>query len=295
MVRVLVIGGLSLLGQYVVQQAVKGGHDVWCTQRSGHPRAQEVQALTADLTEADSLRRAFDAAQPEYVILCAALTDVDYCEEDPRTAELINVEGPREVARLGRQRNARLLHVSTDYVFDGRRGPYDESSEARPLSVYGMTKWEGEKAVLQTLPHSAVVRMCALYGWNRDRGKANSVTWIINRLREGKTVPLFEDQRVSPTYAHHAASMLLELAATSETGIFHLAPPDCVTRMELGEHVCRAFHLPCDLLQPRPMAEARLKARRPLHSCLTSRRIEETLNRSVPPLGEALSHMRDAE
>ncbi len=249
----------------------------------------------ADLTDATSLQEAFDGASPEHVVLCAALTGVDYCEDHPRTAERVNVEGPRRVAEFCGERGARLLHISTDYVFDGQRGPYEEGREPRPLSVYGQTKWRGESAVLEAFPASAVVRMCALYGWNRDRGKENSVSWIVNKLRRGETVPLFTDQKVSPTYAYDAASMLLDLAETEETGIFHLTPADCVTRLELGELVCRVFHLPRHLLRPSSLAESRLKAKRPHHSCLSSRRLQETLNRAVPPLDEALRHMRDAE
>lgn len=295
MARLLVVGGLSLLGQYVVPEARSRGHEVWSTSRSPQPPGEGVHRSTADLTDADSFLQAFEDSSPEYVILCAALTDVDYCEDHPTTAERTNVEGPRMVAELCRKRSARLLHISTDYVFDGEGGPYDEGSEGRPLSVYGLSKWSGEKAVLETHSDSAIVRMCALYGWNHARQKENSVTWIVHKLRRGESVPLFTDQRVSPTYAHDAASMLLDLAITAETGAFHLAPADCVTRLELGELICRVFHLPHHLLQPSSLAEAHLKAKRPGHSCLTSSRLEETLNRSIPPLQQALEHMRDAE
>ncbi len=207
----------------------------------------------------------------------------------------MNARGPRAVAELSKEAEARLIHVSTDYVFSGEDGPFDEEDEPRPLSVYGATKREGEISVLKTIPEAAVVRICAVFGWNRAREKANSVTWILRKLRRGETVSLFTDQRVSPSYAYDTASFLLDLTDSEGQGIFHFAPEDCVTRLELGEMVCDAFGQSRDLLRPSSLAAARLPARRPRHSCLVSKRLKETLNTPVRPLRDALIHMRETE
>ncbi len=293
--RVLVVGGSSLLGQYVVREALAREHRVWTTSHSTPSDMRGVRDMQADLADASSLQRAFSDAKPDNVILCAALTGVDYCEENPGEAELVNAVGPAAVAELCDASGARLVHISTDYVFDGEEGPYSEEAMPSPPNVYGMTKRDGELAVLERLRGAIIVRVCALYGWNRLRKKMNSVTWIVDRLRRGEAVPLFTDQRVSPTYAFDASSMILDLAASDVNGIFHIAPPQCVTRFELGEAVCDVFDLPGNLLRPSTTEEANLRAKRPRHSCLTSKRLDEALDRSVRPLHEALVHMRDAE
>ncbi|MFQ6013519.1 MAG: SDR family oxidoreductase [Thermoplasmata archaeon] len=295
MTRVLVLGASGLLGQYVVGEALARGHEVWGSYLTTPPKRRSVHPVPTDLTESSSLERAFAKARPDATILCAALTAVDRCEEHPKEARRVNAEGPVQVARLCRERDVRLVHISTDYVFDGNAGPYDEEAVPNPLSQYGTSKREGEVRVLETLPEALVLRLCAVYGWNRLREKANSVTWILGRLRAGREVPLFTDQRVSPTYAHEAASAILDLAPGSESGYLHLAPPDCVTRLELGAAVADVFDLPEDLLRPSTVAEARLPAPRPRHSCLISARAGKVLKRPPRPLREALAHMRDAE
>lgn len=293
MPRLLVIGGASLLGQYVLSEAHRRGLEPWVTVRRNGLKGETV--LPADLRDPDSLNQAFEASRPDLVVLCAALTGVDYCEEHPQEADLVNAQGPRAVARLCQAHGASLVHVSTDYVFDGAAGPYDEAAEPRPLGVYGESKRAGEVGVLEGFPDAAVVRACALFGWNHAREKANSVTWILNRVHQGETVPLFTDQRVSPSYAADAAAAILDIGAMGGKGVFHVAPPDCVTRWELGQLVCQVFDLPSEGLQTSTLAEANLPAERPPHSCLTSTRLAGILNTPVRPLEAALQHMREAE
>lgn len=293
--RLLVIGGSGLLGQYVCREGLSQGWTVFSTYWSTPAAVQGARALPADLTSASSLQEAFRRARPDAVVLCSALTAVDDCEERPEEARRVNAEGPGAVAGLCAHQRAHLVHVSTDYVFDGEAGPYDEAAEPNPLNVYGRTKREGERAVLRRGPGAAVVRLCAVFGWNRLREKPNSVTWILGRLRKGETVSLFRDQSVSPTYAADAAAVLLDLGSRNEEGIFHVAPRDCLSRVDLGQRVCETWGLPTDRLRPVALGDAGLRAPRPRHSCLLPKRTEEVLSRPIRPLRDALLHMRDSE
>ncbi len=293
--RVLVLGASGLLGQYVTREALRRGHDVWGSYLSTPLPEDGVEPIRVDLGKPATIETAFDQAEPEYAVLSAARTDVDDCEEVPQKALTVNALGPEHVARLCRDRDVRLIHISTDYVFDGEKGPYDEKAEPNPLNHYGASKREGEDRVLKTFPGALVVRLCALYGWNLIRGKSNSVTWILSFLRSAREVPLFADQRVSPTYAKEAADAILDLAPYLTAGYLHVATPDCVTRLELGKAIAEVFDLPLRLLRPTTLAAARLLAPRPPHSCLTSTRRDVRLTRAPRPLREALAHMRDAE
>lgn len=283
------------MGQYVAEEALAEGHKVWGTYVSTPLNGTRFETLRADLTDPASLEAAFEASTPDWTFLPAALTGVDECEAHPDEAHRVNVEGPRAVARLSAERGSRLAHVSTDYVFDGDGGPYTESRTPEPVNVYGKTKRAGEKAVLEELPEALVLRISAVYGWNRLRSKPNSVTWIVDRLRTGQPVPLFTDQTVSPTYAAEAAQALLDLVWGTARGVMHFAPEECVSRLQLGELVAEVFDLPKELLHASTLAEAGLPAPRPHHICLRSLRLARFLKWKPRPLREALAHMREAE
>ena len=174
---------------------------------------------------------------------------MDGCESSPKLAEQVNAIAPGEIAELSQVGGARVVHFSTDYVFDGRSETVVEESTPNPINVYGRSKLAGERNVLGEAPDALVVRTCANFGWNRLRGKENNVTWILNALRTRKTVPLFTDQRVSPSYVPHVARLAFDLLEKEESGVYHAATKGCLTRYEIGEAVCDTFGLPTSLLK----------------------------------------------
>ena len=132
----------------------------------------------------------------------------------------MNASGPALVARACKANGTRLVHVSTDYVFDGRKDRrYTEKDMPRPISVYGSSKLAGEKAVLSTLPAAAIARTAVLYGWNPIEEKENFVTWFLKKLRAGEKATMFQDQRISPTFADDLATALLGIAESDASGI----------------------------------------------------------------------------
>jgi len=223
------------------------------------------------------------------------MTNVDGCESNPDLANRLNAIAPREVALACREIGARLVHFSTDYVFDGVSGPSDESKPPNPVNVYGRTKLDGEREVVKALPSALLIRTCANFGWNRLRSKENSVTWVLNRLQRGDPVPLFTDQRVSPSYTPHVARVAFDLLDRRASGTFHVATTGCVTRFGLGEAVCDVFDLPKSLLRPAKLSDAKLVAPRPRMSCLVSRELERFPDIPVPTFREALEDMRETE
>ena len=285
------IGASGLLGQALAREAGARGDRVTGTY-SGEP----VDGLRPlDLADTDAGGRLIADTRPALVALAAAMTHVDGCEARPDLARQINASAPAAVAEACRGIGARLVHFSTDYVFDGREGPSDEDKAPNPLSVYGRTKLEGERNVLAALPSALVIRTCANFGWNPLRGKENSVTSVVNRLRRGEPVPLFTDQWVSPSYVPHVARAALDLLEKGASGVVHVATAGCQTRLEAGEAVVDVFRLPRELLRPTTMAGARLAAPRPAKSCLASRRLGRFPDIPVPTFREALEDMRRSE
>ncbi|MEW5748742.1 MAG: dTDP-4-dehydrorhamnose reductase [Candidatus Thermoplasmatota archaeon] len=295
MKKLLVIGASGLLGSKLMEQA-RGrfgavgtynpevdGKDLW-----------RLEAL--DIGSKDEVDALFKKTAPDIVILAAAMTNVDACERQQLAANRVNASGPALVARTCKEGGARLVHVSTDYVFDGtKRRRYTETDVPRPISVYGASKLAGEKAVLSTLPGAVVARPAVLYGWNPLEDKDNFVTWVLKRIRKGEKAPLFQDQFISPTFADDLAKTLLDLAEKDVTGIWHTSGPDCLDRPTCGRMIAKAFDLDEALAVAVPSSSVTLPARRPAYSCLDVSKVERLLGRKMVTFEEGLRKMREQE
>ncbi len=191
--------------------------------------------------EADS--RNFDVAgwKPDAIVHCGALTHVDYCETHVEESWQKTVQSTLTLIDLAKQCNARLVYFSTDYVFDGDRGPYREDDPVNPLSVYGRHKLEAEEAVLREVPGALVLRVTNIYG-DEARGK-NFVARIAAQAREGAalTLKLPYDQFAHPTNAHDLARALHLLLRDGKSGIYHLGGTDYMNRVELALRVLKHF------------------------------------------------------
>lgn len=289
--RVLVVGGTGLLGQYVVREALKRGHETVATVRDEASRPTAEARVPLNLLDSRAIPQLVAAAKPDLVVNAAAMTDVDGCERRPRDAARINAASVGELASAASKAGAGFVHASTDYVFDGS-APSGEETPPKPLSVYGRTKLEGEHRALSAHPDALVLRLSAVFGWNRLAEKSNAVTWILTRLEAGLDVPLFHDQRITPTYARTAAEAAFDLWERRRSGLYHVACRDCLSRVDMGKAIAEVFGHPAARLKPVAMASVPLLAARPKTPCLIVRKIEETLKRSMPTFRECLEDMK---
>ncbi len=293
--RLLIIGASGLLGSKIYKQAgeeyqVSGSYNPEVDGKS----AWRLEPL--DIGSKDEVDRLFDKARPDAVVLCAAMTNVDLCERQPQVANRVNAAGPELVARACKRLGSRLVHVSTDYVFDGTKTRrYTEEDMPRPISVYGQSKLAGERAVLRTYPEAVVARPAVLYGWNPLEDKDNFVTWVLKKLRKGEKATLFEDQWISPTFSDDLAGTLLELAKRDVSGVWHVSGPDCLDRPTCGRMLAEAFGLDKGLVSPVPSSSVSLPAKRPKYSCLDVTKVERLLSRKTMSFEQGLRAMRDSE
>jgi dTDP-4-dehydrorhamnose reductase len=287
----LVVGASGLLGQHVVAEA-SGRYRVVATYRDHPPADTSGEAHRVDLADHRGAIAFVRRLAPWGVVMAGALTSVDYCETHPEEARAVNGVAPALIAAACAETGTRLVHLSTDYVFDGEAGPYSEEDPPNPLGVYGRVKLEGEQSVLEAHRGACVVRSCTLFGWNRLTGSKNFVTWVLGELEGGRGVGLWGDQFVSPTYASHASRILLRLLEAGSRGLFHVASPTCLSRWEFGQLIADAFELPRGKMRPTFMASTPLEAPRPRHSCLLVGKVEKELNTQMPTLAEALRDMR---
>jgi len=240
-----------------------------------------TQLLSVDLATAASVQTVFERVRPAVVILTAAQSNVDGCEDDSDRAYQINVEGTRHVVALCEKYNARLVFYSSEYVFDGTDGPYDEEDVPHPLSIYGKTKYAAEQIIGVSSIPSIIIRTTVVYG--RETRNKNFVYWLVNSLRQGTPVKVVQDQISSPTYAYNLAEVTEALLRNNKTGVYNVVGTDVVSRFAFAQEICRVFDLDASLITPVCTAQLRQKAPRPLRAGLRIEKVAQAI--SIPLLG----------
>jgi dTDP-4-dehydrorhamnose reductase len=229
--------------------------------------------------------------EPGWVLLPAANPNVELCERDPAGTRRVNVEGVRVVAQSCRDHGARLLFFSSDYIFDGRGGPYREEDEARPIQEYGRQKWEAEGLVREILPdRHLIARVTVVYGWEKQ-GK-NFLARLRRTLASGETLPVPQDQIGSPTLVDDLADAVWSLVETGAAGTFHVAGPDWISRYEFALAAARTFGLPGERIVPCATPSLGQAAPRPLRAGMVSERAERLIGRRMLGVQQGLSRLK---
>ena len=226
------------------------------------------------VTDPDALDRLLSERRPNVVYNCAAYNAVDRAEAESDLARSINAEGPANVANACARHGARLIHFSTNFVFDGRLDrPYMETDRPAPLSVYGASKLEGERRVLESLPTALVIRSAALFGDTGSAIKGGSFPdRILSRAQSGEPLSVVSDQKVNPTYTGDLAPAAIELGAGGLEGVVHVVAAGCAGWDEFARAVLEEsdVHAPLTAILSANLSSG---ARRPLNGCLTSTRV----------------------
>ena len=285
--RVAVTGANGLLGGEAVAQ-LAGRHEVLALGRGSCRLPPGPFAWAdADLGDGRSVEQALRAFGAEAVLHSGALTDVDGCEREPELAWRVNVGGTEQVARACRRLGARLVAVSTDYVFDGERGPYSEDDVPNPRGVYARTKRCGEEAAQLIAPDCAVARVAVVYS-GRAGAKSTFATQVVEKLSRGEPVKAFSDQLVSTTLAASGAARCLELLLeTSYRGVLHASDATVLDRVDFARRIARRFGLAGEIVPVRT-ADVKLLAPRPLRGGLRVERAAALLRNRPLPIDEAL-------
>ncbi|HEY5329430.1 MAG TPA: sugar nucleotide-binding protein [Acidobacteriaceae bacterium] len=240
-------------------------------------RAARDGWLQLDLGELEAEAPAaamLDGHALDAVLCVGALTHVDGCEAQPDVAFRVNAHGPAVLAAYARRRGLPFVYFSTDYVFDGLRenpGPYGEDASPNPLSVYGRSKLMGERGVLDAHPDALVIRTTVVYGQD-DRHK-NYLYSLMRNLANGTAMRVPQDQISTPTYNRDLAQTTLRLVAAGARGVFHVAGPELMDRLEFAQRVAETFGLDTSLLQGVSTAELGQAAPRPLWSGLATNKL----------------------
>jgi dTDP-4-dehydrorhamnose reductase len=280
--QVLVTGAGGLLGGAIARAASAADVSVLATY---HTRKPDIAAICEqlDITETGQFESLVRAYEPETVVNCAAMTDVDGCEEHPEQARALNGDAPRELAQVAAQHDIGFIQISTDYVFSGEQERrYEPDDKKAPKQVYGRSKLRGEKAVRASHPTPWIVRMSFVYGRTEHDEPAGFPAWVLDRLERAESTPLFTDQYITPMRAESAAQTILKLAEKQAGEIVHVAAQDCITPYEFGMRLAELTEHPTELLGKGSMADIDRTADRPKNTCLSVSRIESILRNEQP-------------
>ena len=268
--RVLITGGSGLLGWWLARSFMKAGYQVVSTFNNSEPSGLDgVEWKRLDITRPEQVSRVVLESKPDIIIHSAAYTDVDGCEVNRKRALEVNYHGTLWVSRAAASLGARLVYISTDYVFDGSKGEYKEDDEPDPVNYYGLSKLLGEAASL-ALKGSLVVRVSGLYGYS-PTGKRNFAINAVEKLLSGGVVKAFHDQFLSPTYVPELSDLIAKAVEMQVEGLIHIAG-DRLSRYQQALLIADALGVPRDRVRPVSMMELSLPAKRPRDSSLDTSR-----------------------
>lgn len=249
--RIFVTGGSGLLGWTLTRFLTPAStlFQYW-----QHPLPDPLHTVKVDLVRRDDLMAVLNRYRPDIIINTAALTDQTFCEKYPQAAKALNSHVPGWLAVWAQENGARLVHISTDLVFDGTLGHYRESDPPNPVSVYGQTKLTGEQQVLEACDQGVVLRI-SIMGGTSFTGQRSLNEVIPQQVSENGSVRLFTDEMRSAIWADNVAEVILELIDHDFTGLLHVPGGKDYSRYEIGEMVFRYYGLSLDKLKPARIAD----------------------------------------
>ncbi len=292
--RALIVGGNGLLGQKMTEFLVRGSAyhiTVSSVEQKQGRQLSSANYVQMDITSKKDVKRILHEVEPDVIVNCAALTNVDACENERELAWRLNVEGVEHLIEASRRTNARIYHISTDYVFDGKSGPYDEQSKPEPLSYYGKTKLASENALHISGVEYFIARTIVLYGTGINV-KPNFALWLIQNLEQNLPVKIVDDQFGNPTLVDDLAQGILSAIELDRLGTYHLAGRDIVNRYDFAIRLAHVFELDASLIMPIKSSQLLQPAPRPMKSGLITLKAEVELGYRPSTIEQGLMVLR---
>ena len=290
--KVLITGANGLLGQKLCQN-FSPSYPVMAIDL--HPQSfipsPDVTYHSLDVTNRQKVFSFVKLHQPDLIINAAAYTDVDGCEINQKEAWAVNVEAVETLVEICRRQKIRLIHLSTDYVFDGENGPYAEEDPPHPVSYYGKTKLDSEKAIRSSGIDFLIVRTNVLYGFGK-KVRNNYLLWLLEKLSGGEKIEIVTDQLNNPTLADNLSACLVEMAEKNLTGIFHVGGAEYLSRYDFALMAADIFELDKSLITPVQTALLTQPAKRPRRGGLKTEKAQKFLKTRLLTVEEGLEQAK---
>ncbi|RZS96087.1 SDR family oxidoreductase [Cecembia calidifontis] len=269
MKKVLISGANGLLGQKLVQKLKDNPNYQVYASGKGKSRLPEdwekgYQWIELDVTDAEQVMEVFEKVRPDFLIHTAAMTNVDDCETNKTACDLCNIEAVRYLIHACESTGTHFIHLSTDFIFSGEDGPYDEDGVPDPVNYYGMTKLKSEQLLQASQIKWAIARTVLVYGLAADMSRSNIILWVKKSLEEGKTIQVVNDQWRTPTLAEDLAEGCILIMEKGATGIFNISGKDFLTPYDMAMMTAEYFGLDKSLIKEVDSSIFKQPARRPL-------------------------------
>jgi len=292
--RILITGANGMLGEKCIK-TLGTQHILIATDLAEEPSDPQILGEHSyqrlDITDRSAIKAILARFAPKIVVNCAAFTDVDGSEDQRELAYAVNVGGVQNFIAELTDESVHFIQISTDYVFDGRNGPYRENDPVNPISYYGWTKLEAEKVLMDAHCRWTIIRTNVLFGQSRYRA-ASFVDWVIRNLAASKAIRVVNDQFGNPTWADGLAEVIAAVIEQRLTGLYHYGGRDYVNRYEFAQLIAEVFDLDASLIIPITTESLNQKAKRPLRSGLICEKIVQALNIQLYSLRDVLIQMK---
>ena len=266
--KILVTGSNGLLGQKLIYALIKRNDVEVIATSKGENRILEKNGYSyqnLDITNKEEVRNILEKHHPEVVINTAAMTNVDACEKEKELCRLLNVEAVNNFIEVmeSQDNKPNFIHLSTDFIFDGEKGPYTEGDSPNPISYYGQSKWDAEKLVMESKLKWSILRTIIVYGIVDNMSRSNIVLWAKEALEKGQNINVVDDQYRSPTLAEDLAEGCILTAIKGKTGIFNISGKEVMSILELVYKVADFYNLDKSLISPAKSNTLNQPAKRP--------------------------------
>ncbi|APZ46625.1 dTDP-4-dehydrorhamnose reductase [Polaribacter reichenbachii] len=264
--KVVITGSNGLLGQSLLKLLLqdKENYKVFGFSRGENRSGREdFTYVSIDITKEENLKNSIKEIKPDFIINTAAMTQVDACENDKEACDLLNITVVKWLAEVSSEINTHIIHLSTDFIFDGKKGYYKETDAPNPLSYYGLSKLKSEEILLDSNINYAILRTILVYGKVFDMSRSNIVLWVISMLEQGKEITIVNDQYRMPTFVDDLAMACKISMDKKAKGIYHISSNKLLSVFEITQQVAEVFNLDKSLIKPISSSTLNQIAKRP--------------------------------
>jgi len=274
MKTLLIFGGSGLVGSTLIQK-LSGNYNVVATHRNNAVLSTNTKNVKLDLLDTNiNVNPLLEKELPDIVVNTIAFSNVDYCETNKKDADYLHVTRTEEIAKACDNIGAKLIYISTDWVFDDSKKIFSENDIPNPMNYYGITRLRAEKSVLNQNQRNVVIRPAVIYGWHKN---AKFLNFVLENLKSKKEVFAFTDQYSTPTLVYDLVDSIRKIIELDAEGIFHTVGSSCVNRFEFAKKIAQKFDYDENLIKPVITDEKPQVAKRPKISCLDNSKARKEL------------------
>ncbi len=294
MKSILVIGSNGLLGQSLINRLTNSDYNLFALAR-GFNRNEKFKSnkyFSVDITDKKSLLFTINKVKPDFIINAAAVTNVDYCETYQKECYAINVEAVKTIILGAQQNRSHLVHISTDFVFDGIKGNYKEDDEVNPLNYYGQSKLKSEQLFENASISYTILRTILVFGYQPNLKQQNILLWLLDKIENNIPLTMVDDQLRTPTYVGDLAEACILAIQKKASGIYHVSGTELMNMFELSNLVARTFNFDSKLISAIPSSQLKQAAVRPKITGFDISKAKKDLNFSPLSFIDALIEVK---